>query len=182
MEKHFSEGKKVALRALSNEDISAWAEWFNRPETTEHMNKGAFPNTVENQEKYFLAMSASRTDLQLGVVSRKDDRLIGVAGIHVIDWIHRKAEISIVIAEKEYWGQGLATEAVSLLVKHAFTKLNLHRLGAGMWASNNGSKKCFEKSGFVLEGTLRQTFFCKGEYVDEYRLGLLRSDWEQSGS
>jgi diamine N-acetyltransferase len=49
-----------------------------------------------------------------------------------------------------------------------------------MWGSNMGSRACFEKNGFKLEGTLRESFFYRGTYVDEYILGLLRREWEEA--
>jgi RimJ/RimL family protein N-acetyltransferase len=64
------------------------------------------------------------------------------------------------------------------MVAHAFEKLNLHKVTAGMWASNVGSRRAFEKNGFRLEGTLRESFWAGDRFVDEWRLGLLRSEWE----
>ena len=172
------EGKTIFLRPFTTADIPVWAAWFNDPSVTEHMNKGAFPVAEHAQLEFFQNLSSSRTDTQLGIVLKEDNLLIGTIGIHKIDWIHRHGAISIVLGAKQCWGRGLATEAVGLIVRHAFTKLNLHRLTAGMWGSNMGSRACFEKNGFTLEGTLRESFFYRDTYVDEYILGLLRSEWE----
>lgn len=174
----FLEGNLIYLRPLSKSDISIWFDWFNDPIITEHMNKGIFPNTESAQEEFFQSISRSRTDIQLAIAVKEDDSLIGTVGIHKIDWLHRHGDISIVIGDKNHWGKGFATEAISLIVKHAFTKLNLHKLTAGIWSSNLSSKKCFEKNGFVLEGTLRKQFFYNGSFVDEYRMGLFREAWE----
>lgn len=142
------------------------------------MNKGAFPNTETAQEKFLAELSRSSADLQFAIVAKQNDRLIGTIGIHEIDWIHRHGSISVVIGEKASWGQGLGSEAVSLIVRHAFRKLNLHRLTAGMWSSNLHCRSCFGKNGFQLEGTLRDSYFFDGRYVDHWVLGLLRDTWE----
>ncbi|MBW2004220.1 MAG: GNAT family N-acetyltransferase [Deltaproteobacteria bacterium] len=176
---YFLDGQKIYLRALTKADVPIWYNWFNDPEVTGYMNKGIFPNTDEIQEAFYRSITASKNDIQLGVVIKDGEKLIGVVGIHNIDWIHRKGEVSVVIGDQKSWGQGFATEAISLIIRHAFTKMNLRRLVAGTWASNIASRRCFEKNGFILEGTLRESFFYKGTYVDEYRLGLLRSEWER---
>lgn len=177
----FLEGKQIYLRPFSKADISIWFDWFNDPLVTEHMNKGGFPNTELTQEEYFNYLSRSKQDIQLAIVLKENDQLIGIIGIHKIDWIHRCGDIGIVIGDRTQWGKGLATEAISLIVKHAFTKINLHKLTAGMSSSDIGSKKCFEKNGFILEGTRRKHFFYKNEYVDVYMLGLLKEEWAKAG-
>ena len=170
-------GERVGLRALTMADVPKWYGWFNSAEVTEHINKGIFPNTEEAQIAYFKKLGESRSDVQLGIALAGAEELIGVIGLHQVDWIHRRGDISIVIGEPSAWGKGFATEAIGLMVRHGFEKMNLHKITAGMWASNEGSKIAFEKCGFVLEATLRESYFYKGRYVDEYRLGLLQKDW-----
>jgi len=48
--------------------------------------------------------------------------------------------------EKEQWGKGYATEAISLVVNYAFNNLNLHRVTAGCTELNLGSLKAFQKN------------------------------------
>jgi len=169
-------GKKVYLRPFSPDDIPVWAKWFNDLSVVEHMNKGVFPNTEEQQSRFLRNLGKSRTDVQFAIVLQDKDVLIGTAGIHKIDWIHRHGSISLMIGDKRYWGSGLGTEAIGLAVKHAFTKLNLHRLTSGMWSSNLAARKSFEKNGFLLEGTLKDSYFYKDRYVDEWVLGLVREE------
>ncbi len=176
--KHFLEGNKIYLRDFTRADIPVWFDWFNDPDVTEHMNKGIYPNSESAQKEYFAHISRSKNDIQLAIILKENDLLVGIIGIHKIDWLHRRGDISVFIGDKTQWGKGIATEAISLVIKHAFTKLNLRKITAGMWSSNAGCKRCFEKSGFALEGTLRKQFFYKGSYVDEYRMGLFREDWE----
>jgi len=175
---YFILGKKINLRAFKKTDIPIWFKWFNDPEVTEHMNKGLFPNTEMLQEEFFQHISKSRNDIQLAIVLKESEKLVGTVGIHKIDWINRHGEVSILIGEKEEWGKNIATEAISLIVEHAFNKLNLHKLTAGVWSTNVASKRCFEKNGFVVEGVLKEQFFYKGRYVDEIRLGILRNVWK----
>jgi len=170
-------GTHAHLRALTADDAPVCARWFNDQALTGHMNKGVFPNTLAQQVEHLEKMQRSRADVQLGIVMADGGRLIGTVGIHKIDTTHRHGDISIVIGDTSVQGKGLASEAIGLMVAHGFEKLNLHKLTAGMWAGNAGSRRAFEKNGFVLEGTLRQSFWQGDRWVDEYRLGLLRDEW-----
>ncbi|ODS33749.1 MAG: putative ribosomal N-acetyltransferase YdaF [Candidatus Scalindua rubra] len=176
---NFIEGKRVYLRPFEEEDIITWFDWFNDPEVTLYMNKGVFPNTKQLQEEYFKKLLTSKNDVQLAIVLKENDTLIGAVGIHKIDWIHRNSGISIMIGDKTLWGKGLAEETIAFIVRHAFTKMNLHKVTAGMMAENYGSRKCFEDNGFVLEGMQKEQFFYKDRYVDVYLLGLTRKKWEE---
>jgi len=175
----FLEGKTVCLRALTEKDLPRWYRWFNDPEVTEYVSKGLRPNTQEAQRSYFRMLSNSEHDVQMGIALRKNGLFIGIIGIHKINWVHRNGDISIVIGDKEYWGKGIAKEAIALLVRHAFTKMNLNKLSAGMMELNKASKRSFESNGFKVEGRRRRHFFYKGKYVDTYTLGLLRKDWRR---
>lgn len=173
----FIEGTLIYLRPFSRQDISTWFNWFNDPLVTEHMNKGAFPNTEVAQEEYFHSLSKSKNDIQMAIAMKKDNHLVGCIGIHKIEWLHRRGDMSIVIGNRECWGKGIASEAIGLMTTHAFMKLNLNKLTAGVWATNTSSKKAFKKNGFIEEGILRQNFFYQGKYVDDIKLGIVREEW-----
>ena len=175
----FLKGRRIYLRVLTKSDITIWHSWFNDFTVTQYMNKGIFPNTQEAQLEYLNFILKSRNDLQLGICNKNNGLLVGIAGIHKIDWIHRHGEVSILIGDKRHWKKGIATEAVYLIVRHAFIKMNLRRLTAGMASVNEASRKCFETNGFIQEGRLRKHLYCNGKYADVYALGLLKEEWPE---
>lgn len=56
---------------------------------------------------------------------------------------------------ENYWGKGLATEAVQAVLRFGFQKLNLDLISAYCYPSNERSKKILKKCGFEYEGLLR---------------------------
>lgn len=175
----FLKGRRVYLRPVREADAGQWYKWFNDEAVTFYMDKHRFPNTVEKQLEYFRQISKSTSDIQLAVIYAKKDELIGTVGLHQIDYINSNADISVVIGEKRYWRRGLGREAVSLVVRHAFNNLNLHKLTAGMSADNLGSFRLFQSLGFKKEALLREQLFLRGEYKDIIRLGLLKKDFRE---
>jgi RimJ/RimL family protein N-acetyltransferase len=103
---------------------------------------------------------------------------IGFVGLRGICPRSRRAEIWIYIGDKAFWGKGLGQEATTALCRHAFEEMNLHRVWLELDPENVGAKKCYEKAGFVLEGTLRQAYYRRGKYRDTCMMGLLRPDFE----
>lgn len=174
---NFIDGKKICLRQYEAKDIDVWYNWFNDAEVVKFMDQRRWPNTKEKQKRYLEAMTASRTDMQLAIIYKADDQLIGTVGLHGIDPINRNADISVIIGDKNYWGRGLAKEAVGLLINHVFGMLNLHKLTAGFIDGNVSSKRLFESFGFKKEAHLREQVYLDGKYRDIIRMGLLKKNY-----
>lgn len=68
------------------------------------------------------------------------------------------------------------TEAVKALTRFAFTTLGAIRLEWRAEVGNRGSRAVAEKSGFVVEGTLRAALLNKGTLRDCWVGAVLPSD------
>ena len=96
-----------------------------------------------------------------------DDEVVGGIGVMQKDDVYaRTAEVGYWLSES-YWGRGIATEALGLIVDHAFSNLGLARLEAGVFAWNPASARVLEKNGFTLEARLKNRIYKDGELVDE---------------
>jgi ribosomal-protein-alanine N-acetyltransferase len=115
----------------------------------------------------------SKHDFEFAIIDLKTNLYVGWAGIYDIDRINKNAELRFFIGEKNFWGKGLSTECVSLLIDYGFRELNLHRLYGGANIENIGSLKIFKKLGFSEEGISKEGFFKKGKYFDLVKFGLI---------
>jgi ribosomal-protein-alanine N-acetyltransferase len=81
-----------------------------------------------------------------------DSELVGrIALSQIFRGIFQNAYLGYSIAER--WnGQGLATEAVGVVMDFAFGDLGLHRVQAAVMPRNTGSIRVLEKNGFREEG------------------------------
>lgn len=97
---------------------------------------------------------AARKDFPFLIFARDSHRLIAATGLHRVDWKVPKAEVG-------YWcrtschGQGYVTEAVSAIVAYAFENFHAVRLEIVTDQDNEPSRQVALRSGFTLEGTLR---------------------------
>ena len=95
-----------------------------------------------------------------------DEKVIGSIGAFRQGNIHRKtAELGYYIAE-EYWGNGIATEAVRQLCDYIFSHTDIIRIYAEPFSYNIGSCRVLEKAGFQYEGTLRSNAVKNGKVLD----------------
>lgn len=121
------------------------------------------------------------TPTQMIFAIKKDGKLIGELKLQNIRWFNRKAELSIIL-KKEEQSRGTGTEIVKKIIEYAFGKMNLHRLEAEVIETNSASIKLIEKFGFKKEGVLREAKFQNGKFIDIYRYGLLRSEYNKQGN
>ena len=59
-----------------------------------------------------------------------------------------------ILVDSDYQQQGIASEALALLERYAFSFLRLHMLYAYANVNNEASKKLFLGQGFTVSGTL----------------------------
>ena len=171
----FIEGGKISLRPIQESDINQeYHRWLNDPKINQYSNRQAWPISEEELVE-FIKTCKKKNDFLLAIVIKKSNLHIGNILLNSIDWIHRKAELSILVGSESARGRGFASEAWSLMTRHAFEKLNLHRLEAG--TINPIMETILKSQGWVHEGTLREAFFYNNDYLDVNRFGLLKKDY-----
>jgi RimJ/RimL family protein N-acetyltransferase len=103
-----------------------------------------------------------------------------LAGVIMLGWIqaaHRSASVSYWLGES-FTGRGLATEALRLLARHAFTELGLNRLEISASVTNGASQAVARRCGFREEGFSREFERINGIFVDHVRFARLARDPE----
>lgn len=106
-----------------------------------------------------------------------EERIIGDVELDGIQWSHGDAWMGIGLGEREYWGRGYGTDAIRILIRYAFTELNLSRLTLDTFEYNPRAIRVYEKVGFVLEGRERSMILREGRRWDVLYYGILRTEW-----
>lgn len=168
-------GQKTHLRAIEREDIPSFVRWLNDPEVRQYLEM-YLPMSRAAEEEWFEAQLKSDSS-QVFAIETSEGVHIGNIGLHDLDWKNRNAGLGIVIAEKEYWGQGYGTDAIKALLDFAFNEMNLHRIYLSVFDFNERALRCYEKCGFGHEGRAREALFQDGRYHDHLLMAILRQDF-----
>lgn len=170
----FIEGTGFYMRELRASDVEGdWYSWFNNSKVTVYQNKKIFPNTREKQKEYFEKIQNSCTDVVLALIDVQTDKHIGNVGLHHIDWVHRSAELGIVIGDSDFWGKKYGRQAWKMITDYGFKTLNLHRICAIVMVENASSVKCAEAAGFIREGEIKDYFYKNGSYHSVYYYNII---------
>lgn len=166
----FIRGDRVTLRTLEPDDLDFIHRWQNDPAFRDEMYART-PRDAEQVEELLERWREPEDDMSL-LVCVDGDPIGKVALFRVTR--HR--------GELAYWlvpdaqGKGYATEAVSLLIDHAFDAVGLHKVHARVADFNEASRGLLASLGFTEEGRLREHAFVRGAHRDEIRYGLLRTE------
>jgi hypothetical protein len=91
-----------------------------------------------------------------------------------LDSINKEAELGIVIGDREYWSNSYGYDAVTTLLSHMFTDLQLNRVYLHTLDWNERAQRCFSKSGFNPVRTVRRMS------QDFILMEVLREDWMET--
>ncbi|WP_429844215.1 GNAT family N-acetyltransferase [Brevibacillus sp. FIR094] len=183
-----NKGNLVELRPVIAEDMERLFHWRNDEEAAKWAAGSGLVTYSYVSLDSLKAMYAENVR-----ASRPDDKLKGfVFSVYTLDGEHigncdyrdvnpitRTATIGIAIMAKEYWSKGFGTDTLRLLLDFLFSKLNLNRVQLDTWSGNTRAIRAYEKSGFVIEGRLRQNEYVDGQYYDTIMMGLLREEFYQ---
>ncbi len=111
--------------------------------------------------------------------AKADDRLMGKATIEWIEWTNGNGFLRLGIGSADDRRKGYGAQALKMLLRFAFTELNLYRVSANVQEYNEAAIALLKKFGFVEEVRRRQGIERDGRRWDLLTFGLLEEEWLQ---
>jgi ribosomal-protein-alanine N-acetyltransferase len=174
----YATGKSLYFRAPTTADVQGgWHEWFSDPELMQYLADRWWPNTVEAQMQFYESTRNSRDRLVLSICSKETGQHIGVCSLGAINWVHRYADVALVIGDKKHRNGANAIEALAMLLDIAFNRLNLENLKSIHMAANPHTPLLEKMFGFQEVGRFKSMYFHRGAYVDGVISQLGRAAW-----
>jgi RimJ/RimL family protein N-acetyltransferase len=147
------ETKRLILRHLEPGDLESLYAIYSDPEVRRYIPEGTLTYEETKEElEWFLNGHPEHPELGLwATIDKETNRLIGRCGL--LPWtIEGRFEVEVAyLLAKEYWGQGLGTEAAQATLSYSIEKLGLSRLICLIDEENLASKKVAEKIGMTFE-------------------------------
>jgi RimJ/RimL family protein N-acetyltransferase len=161
--------------------VRSW-EWRDRDAIVRHANnrdvwinlRDRFPHPYTNTDARNWLESVVGIAPETNFAIAVDDEAVGGIGYtiqHDVD--HRSAEIGYWLGQ-DFWGRGIATEALIAVTDYAFANHDLCRLYAHVFAWNPASARVLEKAGYQFEGRLRKSVTKNGQTIDQLMYAMVR--------
>ena len=158
---------KVHIRPWKPEDAFALAAICNNKKIWLNVRDAfPYPYTISNAVEWISFTLGQTPTKNLAVMYGND--VAGSIGVMTKEDVYRKSiEIGYFLGEV-FWGKGIATTAVGLLVEHIKTNFDVVRMYAEVFAHNAASMKVLEKNGFHLEGIRKKAVIKNNVLMDDY--------------
>lgn len=159
------ESERLFFRAIKRSDLEDIYEYSSNPKTSQYLLWSPHRSISETREFIDIVLSKYKSGdyNDWAIVYKKTGKMIGTCGFTKIDEDNSLVEIGYVL-NPDFWGIGLATEAVERVLEFAFEVMNVNRVEAKFMFGNDASLAVMKKVGMKLEGYQRDALFVKGKY------------------
>ncbi len=174
------ESERIYLRRMRYTDAEDMYSYAHREEVSRYLLWSPHPDLYHTQDylRYIASRYAAGNFYDWAVVWRETDRMIGTCGFTSFDCANDAAEIGYVL-NPEFWGRGIAVEAVRLILAFGFERLSLHRIEARFMEGNRASLRVMQKVGMTFEGFRRECTLVKGAFRTIGSCAILASEYRQ---
>ncbi len=165
----------ITLRNWRDSDVHKLPAIASCKEIADNLRDGfPYPYTEKDAEHWLRCTKKFRRRPTRYFAIEYHGMLAGSIGLVLKDNIYRKnAEIGYYIA-KEFWGHGIATTAIRMIVDYIFQNFDIERIYAEPYAYNAASRRVLEKNGFSCEAILKKYVIKNNVLLDSCIYSRLR--------
>ena len=171
--------ERLTLRKMLVADTADMYEYACRQDVTKYLAWYPHPDRAYTRE--YLQYLGSRYAIGMfydwAVIYEPDCKMVGTCGFTSFNCTSDSAEVGYVL-NPDYWGKGIASEALNCVLRFGFEELKLHRIEAKFIEENQRSLHVMQKVGMTFEGVSREALFVKGSYVNVGVCSILASEWK----
>lgn len=170
-------GEKVYLRALEPEDLDFLfavendEEFWKVSATSTPFSRYMLKQYLENSHRDIFEVKQLRL-----VICENDDTAAGFIDLFDFEPQHGRAAVGILIKDEFRRSKGFGSEALNLLIKYCFRRLELHQVYAHVGVDNSASRILFENAGFLPTGRKKDWMKIDGNYQDEFIYQLINKN------
>ncbi|MEU1881226.1 GNAT family protein [Streptosporangium sp. NPDC020072] len=173
-------GSRVTLRPVGPEHADGLWGLVNDPETTRLTGShGVMDRAAIDLWCRTRADQDDRLDLAICAVD--DDAYVGEVVLNDLDTHNLSCNLRIALSGPRVYGRGYGTEAIRLVLDHAFATTDLHRIELEVFAFNDRAAHVYRKVGFVEEGVRRDALLWDGRWHDAVVMSVLALERPATG-
>jgi [ribosomal protein S5]-alanine N-acetyltransferase len=162
----------IILREFTEGDAQRLVEIANNPAVSQYM-VDRFPSPFTRDDAWWWIRTGSRSGvtrvIEFGGVFVGSIRAEPRSGEKLNQY-----EVGYFISEP-YWGNGIATEALTLFADELSKTAGIERLQAWVYTENAASIRVLQKAGFTKDAESDNVLYKNGRLFEEYIYPCLRS-------
>ena len=175
------ETSRLVLRPFVKEDAEAmYRNWASDPEVTKFLS---WPTYKSIEDAYaildlWIPQYSDNAFYQWAIELKELGEVIGSISVVNQDDRVDSVEIGFCIG-KNWWGQGIMTEAFQAVIDYLFGEAGVQRIEAGHDPNNPASGAVQRKCGLKYEGTFRRRIRSNQGITDVAWYSILKEEWKK---
>lgn len=159
--------EKVLIRQWTKEDAASLTAIANNKKVWLNL-RDAFPHPYTLSDAFAWIEHTSKAKPTENFAIEYNGHIAGSIGVVPRPDVYKKSiEIGYFIGEK-YWGKGIATKAVNLMIDYIKLNFSVVRIYAEVFEHNKPSMKVLENNGFHLESIRKKAVIKNNVILDDY--------------
>ena len=169
-------GSRVTLRPVGPEHADGLWDLVNDPEIARLT--GSHGELDRTAIQIWYGTRGDHDDrLDLAICDADDDTYLGEVVLNDLDPHNLSCNLRIALVGTRVCGRGYGTEAIRLVLDHAFATTDLHRIALEVFDFNDRAIHVYRKVGFVEEGVRRDALRWNGEWHNAVMMAILAPHW-----
>ena len=173
----------IELRYFEESDFQQLINWIDSPDFLLQWSGPnlKYPLNHEQLKDYILnANKKDATTFTYAILDKESKKVIGHISLTKVDYKEKTARISkVLIGDSNSRGKGICPMAVEKILRIAFDKLKLQKIGLVVFDFNTSAIACYEKSGFLIESYKKDARKIGDEYWSLFEMSIEESNWRK---
>lgn len=173
----------IRLEYFTREDFAQLINWIDSEDLLTNWAGSLFhfPLAEKSMEWYITETNDVETSSAFvyKVVDVNSGDTVGHISLGNISKKNRSARISrVLIGSGHHRGKGYCKDMVSAILKFGFAELKLHRISLGVYDFNKPAIRCYQASGFTIEGVSRDILRHNDSWWSLVEMSILETEWK----
>ena len=183
----FARTDRLTLRALEESELPRLTELLGIWDIVRWLTVVPFPYTLRDAETFYADIKPSYEKGApefYALALQTDNLLIGGVGLHAPrtpNPLEGESEIGYWLG-RDFWGQGLTSEAARAVVNAGFARKGVRAIGATTAPANHASKNVLRKIGLRDMGVMPRPYAALRGGGEVVKWLLTREEWERNKS
>jgi len=173
----------IVLEYFERNDFAQLTEWIKDDELLMNWSGAMFSYPLTEKSLEWYIEDVNEINISDAFIYKAIDTTNGSTVGHIslggISRKNRSGRISrVLVGGIDNRGRGCCKDMVTAVLKIGFEDLNLHRISLGVYDFNTAAIKCYQQSGFIIEGTTRDVLLFKGKWWSLVEMSILEDEWK----
>lgn len=172
----------IRLVHFGETDFDLLIKWIDTETLLQHWSGNLFNFPLTHKSLQWYIEDTNKIEISDAFVYKAIDTETGETVGHIslggISYKNRSARINrVLVGNTNQRGAGICRQMIKAALTIGFEELKLHRISLGVYDNNPAAIKCYEKSGFKIEGHNRDILKFKGEWWSMIEMSMLEGEW-----